>query len=216
MVELAAHANIIMYYRAWQEDAILCIQMEYCEGGSLKEQLEKQDCNSLNFTQLLSLTIQLASALEFLQSHNILHLDIKPENIFLDTQGRYKIGDFGLAVYKNQWIWEEGDGRYVAPELLRDNAVATAAADIYSFGSLLYESATGTCWPRSGQAINDDTFVRLSELPQEFVEMLRAMLSPLPLERPNASQIRIKCQMLQSASLQTIESSFQKQTTLNN
>lgn len=51
----------------------------------------------------------------------MLHLDIKPENIFLDSGGTLKIGDFGLAVLRRQWEWEEGDGAYVAPELLREH-----------------------------------------------------------------------------------------------
>lgn len=51
----------------------------------------------------------------------MLHLDIKPENVFLDSGGTLKIGDFGLAVLRRQWEWEEGDGAYVAPELLREH-----------------------------------------------------------------------------------------------
>jgi membrane-associated tyrosine/threonine-specific cdc2-inhibitory kinase len=66
-------------------------------------------------------SLQIAAGLQYLHSKCVLHLDIKPENIFLDASGTLKIGDFGLAVLKRQWEWEEGDGAYVAPELLQEH-----------------------------------------------------------------------------------------------
>jgi serine/threonine protein kinase len=55
----------------------------------------------------------------------------------------FKIGDFGLAVTMEEREWEDGDGKYVAPELLCDDTEATPAADIYSLGATLYEAMCG-------------------------------------------------------------------------
>lgn len=72
-------------------------------------------------------------------------MDIKPENMFLDSSGTFKLGDFGLAVkIGNQSGWEEGDGRYVAPELLKRSQPPSGSADIYSLGSAMLHCALGT------------------------------------------------------------------------
>jgi serine/threonine protein kinase len=81
--------------------------------------------------------------LKHIHDHSVVHMDIKPENIFLKGSGIFKVGDFGLAVrLPVAGGWEEGDGRYVAPELLR-RSVPTPAADVYSLGATIMHSATG-------------------------------------------------------------------------
>jgi serine/threonine protein kinase len=72
-------------------------------------------------------------------------MDIKPENIFLKASGTFKIGDFGLALRQPVvGAWEEGDGRYVAPELLVRSHAPTGAADVYSLGATIVHCASGT------------------------------------------------------------------------
>lgn len=88
--------------------------------------------------------------LKHIHDHSIVHMDIKPENIFLKASGLFKVGDFGIAVrLPVSGGWEEGDGRYVAPELLRRSHAPTAAADVYSLGATILHSATGVhSWPQ--------------------------------------------------------------------
>ena len=79
-----------------------------------------------------------AMGLKHIHDNNVVHMDIKPENLFLKASGAFKVGDFGIAVrLPVTGGWEEGDGRYVAPELLRRSHAPTAAADIYSLGATI-------------------------------------------------------------------------------
>ena len=80
----------------------------------------------------------------------------QPDNIYIspsddDKTAVYKIGDFGNAVLNGQWTTEEGDGGYVAPELLANEAAASPACDIYSFGATIYEVASGSRVPRASE-----------------------------------------------------------------
>jgi serine/threonine protein kinase len=71
-------------------------------------------------------------------------MDIKPENIYLHSSGTFKIGDFGLAIVATSHAtWQEGDGRYVAPELLKRASRPSAAADVYSLAASLLQCALG-------------------------------------------------------------------------
>ncbi|KAG7672546.1 hypothetical protein Ndes2526B_g08935 [Nannochloris sp. 'desiccata'] len=191
---LPAHPNIVGQYRAWQEGGHFYIQMDYCEGGSLNQILYPAAGPSpLSTEQLWAVAIQVASGLDFLHSHDVLHLDIKPENVYrnLDNDGDpgpWRIGDFGLAVAKESKDWDEGDGDYVAPELLKNCEQPTPAADVFSLGATLYECATGEKLPRKESAA-DAAEVELPGRPESFVLMIRAMLLTEPTERPLAEQI---------------------------
>ena len=191
---LPSHPNIVGQYRAWQEGGHFYIQMDYCEGGSLNQVIYPASGPSpLTTEQLWTVATQVASGLDFLHSHDVLHLDIKPENLYrnLDNDGDpgpWRIGDFGLAVAKETKDWEEGDGDYVAPELLRNCEQPTPAADIFSLGATLYECATGEKLPRR-ESSADAAEIDLPDRPESFVTMLRAMLLTNPAERPLAGQI---------------------------
>ena len=131
-----------------------------------------------------------------------MHLDIKPENVYIDGAGTYHIGDFGLAVVDEKWDWEEGDGRYLAPELLQDDCTPTTAADIYSLGVMLVECATGKLLPRNRATFSPRMVVadlRSVDAPEDYASMLRDMLAQNPLARPTATKIRRLCERLAAA-----------------
>ncbi|CAI5961064.1 unnamed protein product [Closterium sp. NIES-64] len=142
------HAHIVRYYRGWQQDSHFYLQMELCEGGSLRALLDSLP-QPLPEDQVWRFVRQVASGLDHIHSRGVLHLDIKPDNIFIDAHGNLKIGDFGRAVWEQRWDWEEGDGGYLAPELLQDEP-PTTATDMYSFGAMLFELVFATRLPRSG------------------------------------------------------------------
>lgn len=68
-----------------------------------------------------------------------------------DSLGNFCVGDFGMAVIRNEWAAEDGDGDYVAPEMLDNHQTPGAPADIYSLGVTMYECATLKKLPRSGE-----------------------------------------------------------------
>ena len=194
VAELPPHDNIVFYYRSWQEDSYVFTQMDYCSGGTLKQKLEEQTTQTLSVEDILTLVLEVGRGLSFLEGHRILHLDLKPENIYLDSEGVYHIGDFGLAVLGSDWDWEEGDGRYLAPELLDDNAKATEKADIYSFGAVLFECATKKNVPRNRSTFTEDTFKDLEcKLPRCLVDLIMSMLAVKPQDRPSADAIIHEC-----------------------
>jgi tRNA A-37 threonylcarbamoyl transferase component Bud32 len=195
VAELPPHVNIVSQYRAWQEGGHFYIQMDYCDGGSLGDAARGATRAGLPLgdEQLRAVARDVSSGLAFLHAHGVLHLDIKPENLYsaLGAGGAaatWRIGDFGLAVAKDMHDWEEGDGQYVAPELLLAGCEPTPAADVFSLGATLFEAATGRKLPRrEGSAEAGE--VELPGRPQELVDLLRAMLRPDPAARPSAAQV---------------------------
>ena len=159
---------------------------------------DNDETRALGVEELLTLALEVSKGLSFLEDHSILHLDIKPENIYLDANGTYHIGDFGLAVLgSDPSDWEEGDGRYLAPELLNDDAKATAKADVYSFGAVLYECATSLNVPRSRASFTTETHSTLQErVPMCLSNMIMSMLSLKPKDRPSADEITQTCKSI--------------------
>lgn len=94
----------------------------------------------------------IGGALRHLHARGIAHLDVKPENIYRSPEG-YKLGDFGSAARlpcpAGETI-EEGDARYLAPELLQDDITQLDKADMWALGASLYEKHTGKPLPKSG------------------------------------------------------------------
>ncbi len=113
--------------------------MELCTGGTLRGLIDKEGFISLNRIQMLMHGF--LSGLELLDVHNLIHLDLKPDNLFLSDDGGLKIGDFGLCHPASEWDADEGDGAYIAPEVL--NEKPTSAADIFSAGLILFQMLVG-------------------------------------------------------------------------
>jgi len=190
VTKLGKHPHIVQYYRCWQQDAVFNTQMELCQGGSLNT-CKMQFPNMIVPTELTwRIAHEVASGLSQIHTAGMLHLDIKPENIFLDipdiTSCTFKIGDFGLAVLVSERNWEDGDGKYVAPELLCDDTDPTSAADIYSFGATLYECVTGTHPPRNPVAVHA---AFPSDVPRELKSLILQMLVHEPEKRPTAEEV---------------------------
>jgi len=176
------HPSICTIHDVRQEDGQVFIVMEYVDGRPLSEQIP---LSGLATDSLLRYSGQIADALAHAHSHGVLHRDLKSANIILAKDGRTKIVDFGLARRFTAVAQEAatrshtsqdpdrvgGTLAYMAPEVLHGDP-PSVASDIWSFGVLLYEMATGHL-PFSGRTLFDET-----------AAILRAPAPPLPMHVP--------------------------------
>ena len=196
---LPPHPHIVNYKRAWQQDSHLYTQMELCHGGTLRGLME-QNGGRLSERQCWLVLGEIASALGVLAQGGVLHLDIKPDNIFVDLSGRTKLGDFGSAVgaVGGGVSWEEGDGRYVAPELLDESASPSSACDVFSLGASVFHAAHGSALTREWTENRDEfldaslcAFAASGVASPGLVATLRACLVRRPGARPSPARVAL-------------------------
>lgn len=147
-----SHPNIVNIYDVGEEDHILYMVMEYVDGMTLKEYIQQN--GPLDVSKAIAIMKQITSAITHAHENNIVHRDIKPQNILMDTYGNVKVTDFGIAVALSATALTEtnsifGSVHYLSPEQARGGK-ATKKSDIYSLGIVLYELLTGEL-PFSGQ-----------------------------------------------------------------
>lgn len=140
-----SHPSIVTVYDAGEQDGIPWIAFEYVKGEGLDQLLQKQ--KTLPFDKIRSITVQIASALHIAHQQHIIHRDVKPANILIDSRsGIAKLTDFGVV--KAPWIGltqsgvSVGSPGYMSPEQI-DGSAVDARSDLFSFGVVLYELITG-------------------------------------------------------------------------
>ena len=137
------HPNIVNIYDVGSEEGLYYIVMEYVEGITLKTYIEKK--GQLSFKEAISIAIQVARGIESAHNKNIIHRDIKPQNIIISTEGKVKVTDFGIArAASSNTISSDvmGSVHYASPEQAR-NGFVDNRSDIYSLGIVMYEMVTG-------------------------------------------------------------------------
>ena len=142
-----SHPNIVNIYDVGQEGDLHYIVMEYINGKTLKDYIREKGC--LELGEAVSIALQICSALSHAHRNQIVHRDIKPQNILLNEEGDAKVADFGIArAATNATVTMAGASvigsvHYFSPEQARGGHV-DKKSDIYSLGIVLYEMVTGT------------------------------------------------------------------------
>nr|XP_018671189.1 serine/threonine protein kinase isoform X2 [Ciona intestinalis] len=144
------HVNILLFMGYTIKNQ-LCIVTQWCDGSSLYRHLHMID-TKFDMLQTINIARQTAQGMEYLHAKNIIHRDMKSNNIFLLEDYTVKIGDFGLATVKSRWSGSEqlmqptGSILWMAPEVIRmiDGNPYTFQSDVYAFGVVLYEMTSNT------------------------------------------------------------------------
>lgn len=140
------HPNIVKIYDYGEYNNLPYIVTEYVKGQTLRDVLDYKRCFSLNESS--SIMLQLCDALIEVHSKNIVHRDIKPQNIYYASDGGIKLGDFGISILLGSGINVNenkkimGTAQYLAPELVYGEK-ATFQSDIYAMGITFFELLTG-------------------------------------------------------------------------
>lgn len=137
--------NIVNVLDVGKQDDIHYIVMEYVKGKTLKQII--RESGKLSYDKVIDYGIQIARALDCAHRNNIIHRDVKPQNILVTGEGIVKVTDFGIAKSPDsQTITNTskimGSAHYFSPEQAKGNYV-DYRSDIYSFGVVLYEMVTG-------------------------------------------------------------------------
>lgn len=140
------HPNIVKIYDYGEYNNLPYIVTEFVRGQTIRDVLDYKRCFSLN--ESCSIMMQLCDAVHEIHSKNIVHRDIKPQNIYYSSDGSIKLGDFGISILlgsgmnvsENRKIM--GTAQYLAPELVYGEK-PTFQSDIFAMGITLFELLTG-------------------------------------------------------------------------
>jgi serine/threonine protein kinase len=171
------HPNIVMLKEVIKDDISTKLIMEYCSKGDLNEYLNMRRMKEKSALHFL---YQILQGLQYLHSNDIIHRDIKPQNILIDKNNVCKIADFGFARYKDQDKLLEtmcGSPLYMAPEIIKHQHY-TMKADMWSVGVVFYQMLTGQ------QPLKSKNFYELSKK----IDNGDASIS-IPLDIPSKSRV---------------------------
>eukprot|EP00927_Polykrikos_kofoidii_P032935 TRINITY_DN27916_c0_g1_i1.p1 TRINITY_DN27916_c0_g1~~TRINITY_DN27916_c0_g1_i1.p1 ORF type:complete len:705 (-),score=135.83 TRINITY_DN27916_c0_g1_i1:123-2189(-) len=208
---LLRHRHIVSYeddfvhveHGGFEPKTFFIIIMEYCPEGDLKEKIET-DFHKFTEEWVRNVFAQLVQAVQYLHSKNVIHRDLKSQNVFLAADGLIRLGDFGLCRHTRAntagfaTLSHAGTDCYMAPEIFASGRYGKPA-DMWSMGCVLYELCTGVfMWELDGilaAMLMKDSHAVQKLLQENLVPcvgnalsaLLRRLLSSNPASRPTAT-----------------------------
>lgn len=183
------HQNLLTPTNYSVTDGVPYLVLPYCENGSVSSMVGR--CDESDVVRLLH---DVAAGLEHLHRHNVIHQDIKPDNIMLDDDLNYLLSDFGISTGRNSEAASFGGTRaYMAPE--RFNGVSDGKGDIWALGATAYEMLTGNApfgdhgglVQAQGEPIPS---IDRTDLSAGLLSIINEMLDADPDKRPTPEQVR--------------------------
>ncbi|KAG1925989.1 apolipoprotein L3-like [Pimephales promelas] len=195
------HGYIVGYKDSFEESGYFYIVSEYCAGGDLYKKMKTQEKTPFREEQIIDWFVQICLALQYLHEKNILHRDIKPQNVFLTEEGYISLGDFGCSKvlqsddeYATSVVGAE---LYISPEIYKKRH--NSKSDIWSLGWLLHDLCMLDVWSNSIERRRlhanslAGTIPQISNMYSGYLkELICQMLSRDPHERPSADEILAK------------------------
>jgi hypothetical protein len=180
VLERLDHPNIVRYIRHGENrDGVPYLAMEWLTGESLAKRLER---GTLSVSEVVTIGMQLAGALQYVHRAQVIHRDLKPSNIYLVPDAvdgmQAKLIDLGIAKHANQDLTQSGQilgtPGYMAPEQARGDKDADARIDLFALGCVLYESLSGRP-PFEGSAVMEVLAKLLLETPPALETIVPAI-----------------------------------------
>ncbi|OCT86098.1 hypothetical protein XELAEV_18019792mg [Xenopus laevis] len=211
---LGHHPHVVRYYSAWAEDDHMIIQNEYCNGGSLQDLIMENNKKGqfVPEQELKEILLQVSMGLKYIHGSGLVHMDIKPSNIFIcrkqtevgedESDGEddvssasvlYKIGDLGHVTSILNPQVEEGDSRFLANEILQEDYRQLPKADIFALGLTIALAAGAAPLPCNEDGWHHIRKGNLPHIPQPltpaFLALLKLLVHPDPVTRPPAASL---------------------------
>jgi serine/threonine protein kinase len=192
------HPHLVQILETGEALGYHYLAVSYVEGGSLEDRLGPP--GQLSVDECIRLAAEIASGLDALHAHDIVHRDVKPSNVMLDMRGRAALTDFGLAKGPAYTVLTKpgqvmGTLDYIAPELIRGEQ-AGPASDLYALGCVVYECLAGAP-PYGDRQIFEVAFAHIEDeppdvslkrdVPRTLAEVVQRAMAKDPSERPRTA-----------------------------
>jgi serine/threonine protein kinase len=181
VLEKLRHEHVVAHRDCGVCDDGIYLAMELVDSGSLSEVLRSRV--KLPWRDAAEVGVQVCDALEHAHAHGVIHRDLKPQNLFLSSAGKVKIGDFGLArdneahrlTMEGKTV---GTRNYMAPEQIRGEAELSGAVDLYALGCLMFEMIVGRT-PYSAPTAIEMLEQHLFAAPPKLASLVAGVPAPL-------------------------------------